>query len=60
MTPEEKMRYENLMDPVVHARNHMVLQLVMQAMRIQRDARRGDNTESVAQETSEEIIKLFY
>ena len=58
MTPEEKMRHEDLMDPIVHARNETVRQWVSRAIRLARDP--DYDPEYLAKNTAYEIIRLFY
>jgi len=58
MTSEEKMRHEDLMDPVVHARNEMVRQWVARAIRQSKEP--NCIPEFLVNDTAYEIIRLFY
>lgn len=58
MTPEQKMQEEDLMDPHIHARNHMVLHHIKRAIRMAQDPNR--DPERLALVTQFEIIRLFY
>jgi hypothetical protein len=54
----DQMDRDNAFDPEKHARNEAVRQLVVSAMRSVETA--GGITEYAADETTEEIVKLFY
>lgn len=58
MTPEEKMRHEDLMDPFVHARNEMVHQWIARALRLVNEP--NYVPELLAKNTAHEVIRLFY
>ena len=58
MSPEQKLRHEDLNDPVVRARNEMVRQLIERALR---SANESDcDLEFLVGSTTYEIIRLFY
>jgi hypothetical protein len=57
-SPESKMMHESMTDPHVHARNTLVLQLVMRAMRLVNEP--NYDPELLAKNTTHEIIRLFY
>jgi hypothetical protein len=56
--PAEKMHYEELHDPLVHARNEMVRQWIARALRLVNEPHYVP--ELLAKNTAEEIIRLFY
>lgn len=58
MHPEERMRFEDVMDPVIRARNHTVLQWVARAIRLANEE--NYDPELLAKNTTTEIIRLFY
>ena len=58
MTPEEKIRHENLMDPRIHMRNYTVQQWVARAIRLASEP--NYDPELLVKNTSHEIIRLFY
>lgn len=58
MTPDEKLHYEDLHDPLIHARNHMILQYIRRCMIATVSTREMD--EELAAITTREIIRLFY
>jgi hypothetical protein len=57
MTPEERMYHEDLMDPIVHARNEMVVQWVARAIRLSHKPNYVPDL--LAKNTAHEIIRLF-
>jgi hypothetical protein len=56
--PAGKMHYEELHDPLVHARNEMVRQWIARALRLVNEPHYVP--ELLAKNTAEEIIRLFY
>ena len=57
-TPEEKMWYEDLHNPLIHARNEMVYQHIRRALRLVNEP--NYDPELLAKNTAQEIIRLFY
>jgi hypothetical protein len=58
MTPEEKMRHEDLFDPYIHARNVTVEQWIARAIRLSHEPNYVPDL--LAKNTAYEIIRLFY
>lgn len=58
LTPEHRMREEDLTDPAIHARNETVVQWVSRAMRLAQDPEYDHQL--LARGTAFEIIRLFY
>lgn len=58
MTPEERMRVEDLFDPVIHARNVTIEQWIARAIRLSHEPHYLPDL--LAKSTAQEIIRLFY
>lgn len=58
VSPEQKMRDEDLSDPYIHARNEMVIQYVKRALRLVNEP--NYDSELLAKNTAHQIIRLFY
>jgi len=58
MSPDERMLYEELHDPFVHARNHMVHQYIARALRVVNEPHY--DAELLAKNTAHDVIRLFY
>lgn len=58
LSAQEKMRYEDLTDPVIHARNELVVRWIAMAIRLSQQP--NYQPDLVAKNTAHEIIRLFY
>lgn len=57
-TPEEKMLREDMTDPHIHARNEIIYQHILRAMRLVNEPHYVP--ELLAKNTTHEIVRLFY
>ncbi len=57
-TPEERMYFEGLNDPNIHARNEMVRRHIAEAIRLSQEP--NYMPDQVAKNTAHDIIMLFY
>lgn len=57
-TPDEKMRREDLMDPIIHARNHTIEQIIRRS--IESSHWPHYDPELLARNAAHDVIRLFY
>jgi hypothetical protein len=58
MSAEQKIYHEDLHDPIIHARNEMVVQWIARAIRLSNEE--NYLPDLLAKNTAHEIIRLFY
>lgn len=58
-TPEERMYFEDLHDPIVHARNHMIELIIRRTIENSHRQPHYD-PELMAKNASHDVIRLFY